>query len=82
MRVPKLAEKDLGMRGEGETWGRIQSGANSMLRVAKLTDRGILQQARGMAETVLAGDPLLQKPIHRPLAAMVKPFLEKATEAN
>ena len=31
----KLAEVDLAMRGEGETWGRVQSGSNTMLRVAR-----------------------------------------------
>jgi ATP-dependent DNA helicase RecG len=78
----KLAEVDLRMRGEGETWGRLQSGANTMLRVARLTDRDILVRARKMAAQVLAKDPMLQKPEHWPLAAAVKPFLEKATEAN
>lgn len=78
----KLAEVDLRMRGEGETWGRLQSGANTMLRVARLTDREILVRTRKMAEQVLARDPMLQKPEHWPLAAAVKPFLEKATEAN
>ena len=78
----KLAEVDLAMRGEGEAWGRIQSGANTMLRVARLTDRELLTQAREMAGRVLARDPLLQKPEHHPLAAAVRPFLERATEAN
>lgn len=78
----KLAEVDLEMRGEGEAWGRVQSGANAMLRVARLTDRDLLYRARAMAERVLERDPFLQKVEHRSLAAMVRPFLEKATEAN
>jgi ATP-dependent DNA helicase RecG len=78
----RLAEVDMQMRGEGEAWGRVQSGVNSMLRVARLTDRGILLDARSMAEEVLARDPMLQKREHFALAAAVKPFLEKATEAN
>jgi ATP-dependent DNA helicase RecG len=78
----ELAEVDLKMRGEGETWGRLQSGSNTMLRVARLTDREILYRARAMAGRVLERDPMLQKPEHRPLAAAVKPFLERATEAN
>ncbi|MBI2765646.1 MAG: ATP-dependent DNA helicase RecG [Chloroflexi bacterium] len=78
----KLAEVDLEMRGEGEVWGRVQSGINSMLRVAKLTDRDLLQRARGLAEEILARDPKLQRAEHRTLAATTKPFLEKATEAN
>ena len=78
----KLAEVDLVMRGEGETWGRLQSGVNTMLRVARLTDRELLLRARGMAAQVLARDPYLQKPEHHALAATVKPFLERAAEAN
>ncbi|MCK9519929.1 MAG: ATP-dependent DNA helicase RecG [Dehalococcoidia bacterium] len=78
----KLAEVDLQMRGEGEAWGRVQSGANSMLRVARLTDRDLLMRARELAADVLARDPHLQKPEHHALAALVKPFLDRATEAN
>jgi ATP-dependent DNA helicase RecG len=78
----ELAEIDLKMRGEGETWGKLQSGSNTMLRVARLTDREILLQARSIAEGVLARDPRLQLPENHPLAAAAKPFLEKATEAN
>jgi len=78
----KLAEVDLRMRGEGETWGRIQSGANTMLRVARLTDRELLLRARGMAAELLRRDPMLQLPEHRAIAAAVRPFLERATEAN
>jgi RecG-like helicase len=70
------------MRGEGETWGRLQSGSNTMLRVARLTDREILLRAREIASRVLARDPMLQLPENYPLAAAAKPFLEKATEAN
>lgn len=77
-----LAEVDLRMRGEGETWGRLQSGTNTMLRVARLTDREILLRGREIAQSVLARDPRLQKPENYPLAAAAKPFLEKATEAN
>jgi ATP-dependent DNA helicase RecG len=78
----KLAEVDLSMRGEGETWGRLQSGSNTMLRVARLTDRELLLRAREMAKQVLSRDPYLQKPEQRGLAMAVKPFLERATEAN
>ena len=78
----ELAEVDLKMRGEGETWGRLQSGTNTMLRVARLTDREILLRAREIAKRVLAEDPRLQKPDNHPLAAAAKPFLETATEAN
>lgn len=78
----RLAEVDLEMRGEGEAWGRIQSGQNTMLRVARLTDRDLLLQAREIAAAILARDPLLQRAEHRALAAAAKPFLDRAAEAN
>lgn len=78
----RLAEVDLEMRGEGEAWGAAQSGVNTMLRVARLTDRDLLLEAREMARRLLARDPNLQRAEHRALAAAVKPFLERATEAN
>lgn len=77
-----LAEVDLQMRGEGETWGKLQSGTNTMLRVARLTDREILLRGRQIAQEILARDPRLQRPENYPLAAAAKPFIEKATEAN
>jgi ATP-dependent DNA helicase RecG len=77
-----LAEIDLRLRGEGETWGRLQSGANTMLRVARLTDRDILLRARDLATRILARDPRLEHPEHAALAAAVRPFLARAAEAN
>ncbi len=77
-----LAEVDLRMRGEGETWGRLQSGTNTMLRVARLTDRDILLQARTLAARILERDPRLERPEHAALARAVRPFLERAAEAN
>jgi len=77
-----LAEVDLRMRGEGETWGRLQSGTNTMLRVARLTDRDILLRARELAARVLERDPRLEHPEHAALAAAVRPFLDRAAEAN
>ncbi|MDE2669637.1 MAG: ATP-dependent DNA helicase RecG [Chloroflexota bacterium] len=78
----ELAEVDLEMRGEGEAWGMAQSGGNGMLRVARVTDRDLLTDAREMARRILARDPLLQKPEHRGIAMNARPFLETATEAN
>ena len=78
----ELAEVDLEMRGEGEAWGMAQSGGNGMLRVARVTDRDLLTDAREMARRILSRDPLLQKPEHRGVAVNARPFLETATEAN
>ena len=78
----ELAEVDLEMRGEGEAWGMAQSGGNGMLRVARVTDRDLLDDARELARRILARDPFLQRPEHRGVAVSAKPFLETATEAN
>lgn len=78
----ELAEIDLAMRGEGEAWGTLQSGSNTMLRVARLTDRDLLLSARAMAAQVLERDPLLHMPEHQALAAAVKPLIDRAVEAN
>ncbi len=78
----ELAEIDLEMRGEGETWGMAQSGGNTMLRVARVRDRDLLHEARELARRILARDPFLQKPEHRGVAIYAKPFLERTAEAN
>ena len=78
----QLAEVDLSMRGEGEVWGRMQSGANSMLRVARFSDREILLQARAIASEILQHDPALTDPAHAALAEAAAPYLARATEAN
>jgi len=78
----ELAEVDLDLRGEGEVWGRLQAGANSMLRVARLTDRDLLYRARAIATDILLGDPQLGRPEHAQLRKSAEPFLDRATEAN
>jgi ATP-dependent DNA helicase RecG len=78
----QLAEVDLELRGEGEVWGRLQAGANSMLRVARLTDRDLLYRARAIATDILGEDPNLEAPANAALLRAASPFLDRATEAN
>jgi ATP-dependent DNA helicase RecG len=47
----KLAEKDLELRGPGEVYGTEQSGERE-LRLAKLTDTGIIKKARELAQKI------------------------------
>jgi ATP-dependent DNA helicase RecG len=62
-----IAEDDLRIRGPGEFFGVRQWGM-SELRVADLIrDAGLLQQARKDAFALLAVDPRLEAPGHRPL---------------
>ena len=62
-----LAEKDLELRGPGEFFGTRQSGLPD-LRMAKLSDVALLEQARSEAIRLFEKDPSLKKPEHRLLA--------------
>jgi len=62
-----LAEEDLKLRGPGEFFGTRQSGLPD-LRMAKLSDVGLLELARSEAEKLFEKDRGLEKPEHAPLA--------------
>ncbi len=68
-----LAEEDLKMRGPGEFFGTRQSGLPD-LRVAKISDVRVLEQARQAALELFAEDPELAKPEHHALAKKVREF--------
>ncbi len=63
----QLAEEDLKLRGPGEFFGTRQSGLPD-LRMAKLSDVALLEQARSEAIKLFEKDKTLEKPEHRPLA--------------
>jgi len=62
-----LAEKDMEMRGPGEFFGTRQSGLPD-LRMAKLSDVGLLELARSEAMKLFDKDPTLEKTENRLLA--------------
>ncbi len=71
----KLSEVDLAIRGEGTLFGARQSGIPD-LKVAKLLrDIEILVEARREAFALVAEDPTLRKPHHRPLKREVRDLL-------
>ncbi len=67
----RLAEEDLRLRGPGEYFGTRQSGLPD-LRVAKLTDVGLIETARREATRLLAEDPELAQPQHAGLREQVQ----------
>ncbi|MBA7689720.1 hypothetical protein ES703_98229 [subsurface metagenome] len=60
----QLAEEDLKLRGPGEFFGTRQSGLPD-LRMARLSDVGLLEVARSEALRLFAEDSNLEKPEYR-----------------
>ncbi len=76
----KLSEVDLRIRGEGTLFGSRQSGMPD-LKIAKLLrDIEILVEVRRAAFELVAADPTLKKPQHRPLRREVRDLLGKDVE--
>ena len=69
----RLAEEDLRLRGPGEFFGTRQSGLPD-LRVARLTDTALLEEARAEATRLADQDPNLTAPAHTALAARLRRF--------
>ena len=63
------------IRGPGDAFGTRQSGLPD-LRVARTSDRDLLQAARTEAARLLEEDPDLQAPDHAPLASAAARFME------
>src|SRR5215216_2546929 len=71
----KLSEVDLAIRGVGTLFGSRQSGMPD-LKVAKLLrDVDVLIEARREAFALVAGDPNLKRPDHRPLRREIRELL-------
>jgi len=66
----RLAEEDLRLRGPGEYFGTRQTGLPD-LKVARLSDVDLLEQARAEAARLLEDDPALARPEHLALAGQV-----------
>jgi ATP-dependent DNA helicase RecG len=69
----ELAEQDLALRGPGEFFGTRQSGLPD-LKVARLSDVRVLEEARRVAQEVFEEDPNLELPKNRLLASRVDEF--------
>ncbi|MBA3952876.1 MAG: ATP-dependent DNA helicase RecG, partial [Rubrobacter sp.] len=76
----KLSEVDLAIRGEGTLFGSRQSGMPD-LKVAKLLrDIDVLVEARREAFALVAEDPTLKRPDHRPLRREIRELLGSNVE--
>ena len=68
----RIAEEDLRLRGPGDFFGARQHGL-PQLKVASLAgDVRLLREAQDAAREVLAEDPGLSRPEHRPVLERVK----------
>ncbi|MQF70221.1 ATP-dependent DNA helicase RecG [SAR202 cluster bacterium AD-804-J14_MRT_500m] len=74
----KLAEVDLSLRGPGDLFGTRQSGLPA-LRMARLTDIDLLNQARETANAIIMNDPNLTNLEHRHLAKEIARFMAKVS---
>ena len=69
-----LAERDLQQRGPGEFLGTRQSGYASGLRMASLTDVGLIEDARSHAQKLFEIDANLEQPEHALLSEALERF--------
>jgi len=76
-----LAEEDLRLRGPGEFFGTRQSGLPD-LRMAKLSDVGLLELARSEAIRLFQVDPRLECSEHHPLAEELARVWQRGTELS
>lgn len=75
----RIAEADMKLRGPGDMDGTMQSGLPFTLRIANLSNDGVvLQQARTDVQEILQADPLLAAPQHAMLLSQLK---YRATDA-
>jgi ATP-dependent DNA helicase RecG len=70
----RLAELDLQQRGPGEFIGTSQSGYATSLKMASLTDVGLIEKARKHATELFAVDAELSQPEHALLAEAFERF--------
>ncbi|MBV9453989.1 MAG: ATP-dependent DNA helicase RecG [Rubrobacter sp.] len=71
----KLSEVDLALRGEGTLFGSRQSGVPDLKMAKLLRDIEVLVEARGTAFELVASDPNLKQPRHRPLRREIRELL-------
>ena len=67
----RIAEEDLAMRGPGDVLGTRQSGVPSLAFSDLVKNAPLIELTRALADRLVDGDPLLQKPEHAGLRKLV-----------
>jgi ATP-dependent DNA helicase RecG len=75
-----VARADLALRGMGDLFGERQSGVPTFRVADPLRDEALSEVARGIAERLLAEDPLLALPAHRRMGEMLRRGYGRALE--
>lgn len=73
----QLAEEDLRLRGPGDFFGKRQHGLPQLKVADFAADMELLKEARAAAEELVAQDPELSRPAHRPLKRRVRELFEE-----
>ena len=73
----RISEEDLKLRGPGDFFGKRQHGL-PQLRMADLAgDTRVLREAQDAAKQLLASDPELEQPEHRPVLERVQALFDR-----
>ncbi len=67
----EIAEEDFRLRGPGDVLGTAQSGLGAVQFCEWLTDTRLIHRANRDANAILDADPLLARPEHAPLRALI-----------
>ena len=77
----ELAQADLELRREGDVLGESQSGGRSSLKLLRVSRDGkLIEDARAVAEGILAGDPALR--LHDALREAIERRLDETERAH
>ncbi len=76
----QIAEEDLRLRGPGDFFGKRQHGLPQLKVADFASDMELLREAKGAADGLIAADPALSKPEHKPLKAQIQRLFEENAE--
>ena len=68
------------LRGPGDFFGKRQHGLPQLKVADFASDMELLKEAKGAADGLIAADPDLSKPEHKPLKAQIQRLFEENAE--